>query len=160
MIKLSVLPVSYGKVHLPAKVALVVTQKPTSGYNLITIEWFMRTSLQPPMFAISIGESRYSHECLQANRYFNLVFPSLKMKQLLSLCGSNSGRDMDKFTVAKVEYIQGKLNKLPVLKDAVACFECEVVSEIRSGDHTIFIGQVHYSWQNEEEELFYYQEKL
>jgi flavin reductase (DIM6/NTAB) family NADH-FMN oxidoreductase RutF len=112
------------------------------------------------MFAISIGESRYSHECLQANRYFNLVFPSLKMKQLLSLCGSNSGRDMDKFTVAKVEYIQGKLNKLPVLKDAVACFECEVVSEIRSGDHTIFIGQVHYSWQNEEEELFYYQEKL
>jgi len=154
------LPVSYGKVHLPAKVALVVTQKPTSGYNLITIEWFMRTSLQPPMFAISIGESRYSHECLQANRYFNLVFPSLKMKQLLSLCGSNSGRDMDKFTVAKVEYIQGKLNKLPVLKDAVACFECEVVSEIRSGDHTIFIGQVHYSWQNEEEELFYYQEKL
>lgn len=154
------MPVSYGKVHLPAKVALVVTQKPTSGYNLITIEWFMRTSLQPPMFAISIGESRYSHECLQANRYFNLVFPSLKMKQLLSLCGSNSGRDMDKFTVAKVEYIQGKLNKLPVLKDAVACFECEVVSEIRSGDHTIFIGQVHYSWQNEEEELFYYQEKL
>ena len=145
---------------IPAKVALVVTQKPTSGYNLITIEWFMRTSLQPPMFAISIGESRYSHECLQANRYFNLVFPSLKMKQLLSLCGSNSGRDMDKFTVAKVEYIQGKLNKLPVLKDAVACFECEVVSEIRSGDHTIFIGQVHYSWQNEEEELFYYQEKL
>ena len=160
MIKLSELPVSYGKVHLPAKVALVVTQKPTSGYNLITIEWFMRTSLQPPMFAISIGESRYSHECLQANRYFNLVFPSLKMKQLLSLCGSNSGRDMDKFTVAKVEYIQGKLNKLPVLKDAVACFECEVVSEIRSGDHTIFIGQVHYSWQNQEEELFYYQEKL
>ena len=160
MIKLSELAVCYGKVHLPAKVALVVTQKPTSGYNLITIEWFMRTSLQPPMFAISIGESRYSHECLQANRYFNLVFPSLKMKQLLSLCGSNSGRDMDKFTVAKVEYIQGKLNKLPVLKDAVACFECEVVSEIRSGDHTIFIGQVHYSWQNEEEELFYYQEKL
>ena len=160
MIQLSELPVSYGKIHLPAKVALVVTQKPAGGYNLITIEWFMRTSLQPPMFAISIGKTRYSHECLEANRYFNLIFPSLKMKPLLTFCGSNSGRDMDKFAENNVEFISGKLHKLPVLKDAVACFECEVVSQILSGDHTIYIGKVHYSWQNPEEKLFWYQEGL
>lgn len=160
MIQLSQLPLSYGKIHLPAKVALVVTQKPEGGFNLITIEWFMRTSIQPPMFAISIGESRYSHECLEANRFFNLVFPTAEMKPLLTLCGSNSGRDMDKFTVGKVDFIAGKLHKLPVLKDAVTCFECEVVSEVRSGDHTIYIGQVHYSWLNDEVELFYYQEHL
>ncbi|HQC32115.1 MAG TPA: flavin reductase family protein [Candidatus Cloacimonas sp.] len=160
MIQLSELPVSYGKIHLPAKVALVVTQKPESGYNLITIEWFMRTSLTPPMFAISIGKTRYSHECLEANRYFNLVFPSPKMKPLLALCGSNSGRDMDKFAVGKVEYITGKLHKLPVLKDAVACFECEIAAQIRSGDHTIYIGEVHYSWENPEEKIFYFQEGI
>lgn len=159
MIQISDLPATYAAVHLPAKVALAVTQKPDGYYNLITIEWFMRTSIQPPMFAISIGTTRYSHDCLEANRFFNLVFPSPEMKPLLTLCGSNSGRDMDKFIAGEAKWIPGKLHKLPVLDEALACFECEVVSQVRSGDHTIYIGQVHYSWKNPDEELFFYQEK-
>ncbi len=159
MMQISDLPASYAAIHLPAKVALAVTVKPDGQYNLITIEWFMRTSIQPPMFAISIGHSRYSHDCLEENRYFNLVFPSMEQKDLLSLCGSNSGRDMDKFSAGDVQSFPGKLHKLPVLKDAVANFECEVVSQVRSGDHTIYVGQVHYCWQNVDKELFFYLER-
>ena len=84
------LSTAYGLIHLPAKVALAVTEKPQGGYNLITIEWFMRTSIQPPMFAISIGHTRFSHECLQQNRFFNLVFPSVEMKDLCALAGSTT----------------------------------------------------------------------
>lgn len=146
-------------IHLPAKVVLAVTEKPQGGYNLITLEWFMRTSIQPPMFAISIGHSRFTHDCLETNRYFNLVFPALDQKQLLSLCGSTSGRDIDKFEEGKVSSFAGKLNKLPVLKDAVANLECEIVSQVRSGDHTIYVGQVHYSWRDKDKELFYYTNK-
>ncbi|MDD4310787.1 MAG: flavin reductase family protein [Candidatus Cloacimonetes bacterium] len=159
MMKIYDLPSSYAKVHLPAKVALAVTTKPDGNYNLITLEWFMRTSIQPPMFAISIGESRYSHACLEDTRFFNLVFPSIEMKPLLSLCGSNSGRDMDKFSAGDVRHIAGKLHKLPILTDAVANFECEVVSQVRSGDHTIYIGQVYYSWLDPEKQMFFYQDK-
>jgi len=159
MIQLTELSTAYAKVHLPAKVALAVTQKPDGNYNLITIEWFMRTSIQPPMFAISIGTSRYSHECLQHSKYFNLVFPSLELKSLLSLCGSNSGREIDKFTAGEVKFFPGRLQKVPVLNEAVACFECEVVTQVRSGDHVIYVGQVHYSWSNPEKELFFYGEK-
>lgn len=158
MMQLTELSTAYAKVHLPAKVALAVTQKPDGNFNLITIEWFMRTSIQPPMFAISIGHSRYSHDCLEHSKYFNLVFPSLVMKPLLSLCGSNSGRDMDKFTAGGVKSFPGKLHKLPILSEAVACFECEVVTQVRSGDHTIYVGQVHYSWSNPDQELFFYGE--
>ena len=158
MMKIIDLPSSYARVHLPAKVALAVTQKPDGNYNLITIEWFMRTSIQPPMFAISIGESRYSHACLEDTRFFNLVFPAEDMKPLLSLCGANSGRDMDKFSAGEVKFTKGKLHKLPILTEAVANFECEVVSQIRSGDHTIYVGQVHYSWVNSEKEMFYYRD--
>ena len=159
MMQLSDLPSTYGQVHLPAKVALAVTEKPDGNYNLITIEWFMRTSIQPPMFAISIGLSRYSHECLEHSRFFNLVFPSPELKPLLSLCGSNSGRDMDKFTAGNVQYFPGKLHKLPILKQAVANFECEVVSQVRSGDHVIYIGEVAYSWHDPEQQVFFYQDK-
>lgn len=147
---------AYGLAHLPAKVALAVTEKPDGGYNLITLEWFMRTSIQPPMFAISIGHNRYSHECLLENRFFNLVFPSVEMKPLCAMAGSSSGRDIDKMEKGKVQFLPGKLHKIPVLKDAVAVFECEVTSQVRSGDHTIFVGEVRYSWANQDQKLLVY----
>jgi flavin reductase (DIM6/NTAB) family NADH-FMN oxidoreductase RutF len=159
MMKISNLPEAYAKVHMPSKVTMAVSQKPDGNDNLITLEWFMRTSIDPPMFAISIGHNRYSYECLQDVRYFNLVFPGKSQKQLLALAGSQSGRDIDKFVAGQVEHFPGKLHKLPILKDAAACFECEIVSQVKSGDHTIFVGEVKYSWSNDEEELFIYQKK-
>ncbi|MCB5247617.1 MAG: flavin reductase family protein [Candidatus Cloacimonetes bacterium] len=147
---------AYGLIHLPAKVTLAAVEKPDGGYNLITLEWFMRTSIQPPMFAISIGHSRYSHECLLESRYFNLIFPSVEMKPLCAMAGSSSGRDTDKLDLGKVDFLPGKLHKLPVPKDAVAVFECEVTSQVRSGDHTIFVGEVRYSWANPDRTLLVY----
>lgn len=157
MMKQYTLPEAYAKAHLPSKVTLAVTQKPDGNFNLITLEWFMRTSIQPPMFAISVGHSRYSHDCLQDVRFFTLVFPSAEQKALLTLAGSKSGRDIDKFTAGDVKHFPGKLHKLPILSDATACFECEVVTQVKSGDHTIFVGEVKYSWKNDEKQLFYYQ---
>jgi flavin reductase (DIM6/NTAB) family NADH-FMN oxidoreductase RutF len=147
---------AYSKIHLPSKVALAVTEKPMGGYNLITLEWFMRTSIMPPMFAISIGHSRFSKDCLEATRFFNLVFPSEDLHPLCKLAGSNSGREMDKFVEGKVDFFPGKLHKLPVLKESVVTFECEVVTQVNSGDHTIYVGQVHYSWWNDEIQLYYF----
>ncbi|PKN80748.1 MAG: hypothetical protein CVU48_01030 [Candidatus Cloacimonetes bacterium HGW-Cloacimonetes-1] len=139
-----------------SKVALVVTEKPDGGYNLITVEWFTRTSIQPPMFAISIGHTRFSYDCLEANRYFNLVFPSIEQQELLKLCGSQSGRDIDKFAVGNVKHIPGKLNKLPVLTDAIVNMECSIINQIRSGDHTLYVGQVNKLWLDNDKELFFY----
>jgi flavin reductase (DIM6/NTAB) family NADH-FMN oxidoreductase RutF len=147
---------AYARIHLPAKVALAVTEKPLGGYNLITLEWFMRTSIQPPMFAISVGHSRFSLDCLEANRFFNLVFPSEELHPLCNLAGSNSGREMDKFTEGKVAFFAGKLHKLPVLRESVATFECEVVTQVKSGDHNIYVGQVKYAWLNIDKELYYF----
>jgi len=159
MIKQTDFSEAYAQIHLPAKVALAVTEKPMGGYNLITLEWFMRTSIQPPMFAISIGHSRFTIDCLETVRFFNLVFPSQELHPLCNLAGSNSGREMDKFTEGKVEYFAGKLHKLPVLKDSLVTFECEVVTQVKSGDHTIYVGQVQYAWLNSEKKLYYFPAK-
>ncbi len=157
MMQQTAFPNAYSRIHLPAKVILAVTEKPLGGYNLITLEWFMRTSIQPPMFAISIGNSRFSKECLEANRFFNLVFPGPELHPLCNLAGSNSGREMDKFKEGKVEYFPGKLHKLPVLIQSVVTMECEVITQILSGDHTIYIGQVHYSWLDADKSLYYFE---
>jgi flavin reductase (DIM6/NTAB) family NADH-FMN oxidoreductase RutF len=93
---------------------------------------------------------------LEATRFFNLVFPSEDLHPLCKLAGSNSGREMDKFVEGKVDFFPGKLHKLPVLKESVVTFECEVVTQVNSGDHTIYVGQVHYSWWNDEIQLYYF----
>jgi len=147
----------FSKVHAaskhPARVALAIVKDKNDKYNMITLEWFMRTSIKPAMFAISIGHTRYSHECLQDFRYFNLCLPAKEMTDVSKICGSKSGRDIDKFEVTGVDWFAGKLAKLPILKDAKANFECKIITQVKSGDHTIFVGEVKHSWLNEETEV-------
>ncbi|HHE38801.1 MAG TPA: flavin reductase family protein [Candidatus Cloacimonetes bacterium] len=146
------------KIKNPAKIAIAVVKDKNGKANLITLEWYMRTSIKPPMLAISIGHTRYSYECLQNFRYFNLCFPSREMNNETLLCGTKSGRDTDKLQVTKLEWFKGRLAQLPIIKDAVANFECEVVTQVRSGDHTIFVGEVKHSWVNEGKEVLLFQD--
>jgi flavin reductase (DIM6/NTAB) family NADH-FMN oxidoreductase RutF len=136
----------------PAKIALAIMQTPTEKYNMITLEWFMRTSIQPAMFAISIGHSRYSYECLQQTDSFNLCFPTSSMVETAKLAGSTSGREIDKFKVSGEEWFSGRFRGLPILKNAAANFECEIVTQVKSGDHTIYVGEVKQSWIDEDKE--------
>ncbi|MBN2829974.1 MAG: flavin reductase family protein [Candidatus Cloacimonetes bacterium] len=137
------------------KVVLAIMPTPVGKYNLITLEWFMRTSIKPPMLAISIGHTRFSYECLQVGDCFNVCYPSGEMTEAVKICGTQSGRDMDKLLEIKEDWFHGRYRKVPILKNAVANFECQLVSQIRSGDHTIFIGEVKYSWVNTEKELLF-----
>lgn len=141
-------------INRPYRIALAVSQSTDSEKtNVITLGWFMRTSIEPPMFAISVGISRFSYELLSDNRKFVLAFPSKKMVEQTIQCGTQSGRDLNKIEKFNLKTKSGKLSSVPILSQAVANFECKTVSQIRSGDHTIFIGEVKYSWINEDKNL-------
>jgi flavin reductase (DIM6/NTAB) family NADH-FMN oxidoreductase RutF len=144
---------AYLHVKSPSKVALAIMETPDGRYNLITLEWFMRTSIEPPMLAISIGLTRYSHECLQQAKYFSLCIPSEEMREETMFCGTVSGREVNKLDEIGEEWFQGKLDKIPILKNAAANFECEIVTQVRSGDHTIFVGEVKHSWKEEDKKM-------
>jgi len=137
----------------PSKIAIAVIKDETEKINLITLEWFMRTSIKPPIFAVSIGHSRYSYGCFQNFRYFNLCFPSKEMRKTALVAGTTSGRDVDKLSLISEKYFDGKFIKLPIFENAAANFECEIISQIRSGDHTIFLGEVKYSWIDKSKKL-------
>ena len=141
------------RMNRPSRLALVVSKSGDRGVNIITLGWFMRTSIQPPMFAISIGLTRYSHKLLSENRKFVLAIPSTKMAEQVLQCGTQSGRNIDKIKEFNIKVKKGKLSDIPILINAVANFECRTITQIRSGDHTIFIGEVRYCWQNENSNL-------
>jgi len=137
----------------PHIVTFAIGKDEDGKYNPITLEWFMRTSINPLMFAISIGHTRYSYKCFQKNRFFNLVFPSKQQSKETILFGSKSGRDMDKLAESGLNYFAGRLAKYPIIKDAAAVYECKIVTQVRSGDHTIFVGEVKHCWIDEDKEV-------
>ena len=141
------------RMNRPSRLALAVSMPKDGPANIITLGWFMRTSIKPPMFAISIGLTRYSHEILSENRNFVLAVPSINMAEQTMQCGLQSGRNVGKIAEFGIKTRRGKLTNIPILADAVANFECKTITQVRSGDHTIFVGEVKYSWQNDDENL-------
>lgn len=141
------------RMNRPSRLALAVSKPKDGPANIITLGWFMRTSIKPPMFAISVGLTRYSHEILSENRNFVLAIPSVNMAEQTMQCGMQSGRDVDKIKEFNIKINRGKLTPIPILTEAVANFECKTITQVRSGDHTIFVGEVKYSWQNDDEDI-------
>ncbi len=126
----------------PEHIVMVTTVSAEGKPNIITLGWAMPTSGQPPMCAISIGLPRYSHALLEQVPEFVLSFPAEDMEEAMLLCGTKSGRDTDKFREAGLTAIPATEVRPPLIGEAVTNMECRVVSSLRTGDHTIFAGEI------------------
>lgn len=97
--------------------------------NTMTISWgsvgFM---WRKPMFMALIRTSRYSNEFLELGANYTISIPyGDKMKKALSICGTKSGRDIDKEKEANIKFIPGKSVKTPVIEGCEKYYECKVV---------------------------------
>ena len=134
----------------PEQVAIAIAKDPQGKHNPITLGWTMLTSHEPPMMAISIGHTRYSLEVIRHAREFVVSFPSSAMASETSLFGTKSGRDLDKLAASGAKTQPASVIDSVLLADAVANFECRLVSELETGDHVVFVGQVVATHMNED----------
>ena len=126
----------------PEQIALAVSVDAAGRPDAITLGWIMPTSNEPPMVAISVGHTRYSHELIGKSGEFVLVFPSTAQAEACMICGTKSGRDTDKIAAAALRTAPARLVRPPLIEGAVANFECRVRGTLVSGDHTIFAAEV------------------
>jgi flavin reductase (DIM6/NTAB) family NADH-FMN oxidoreductase RutF len=126
----------------PYPYSLVVTVNKEGKPNIIGVAWWTFTSVQPPMMAISIGHPRYTHECLESNKEFVLCLPSEEQAKAAWLCGTKSGRTLDKVATGGFKTSPAIKVKPPLIKGATAAYECKVVSEIECGDHTLYSAEI------------------
>lgn len=133
---------AFGRCY-PKLVALATTRSPsTRKPNIITLGWWMRTSHRPPMLAISVAHSRYSYELLVKTGEFVLVLPPEEWLDAVLFCGRKSGRNVDKFAETGLREQKAEKVSAPLIKGAIAQFECVVRSIVPAGDHSIFVGEV------------------
>lgn len=126
----------------PYPYALAVTLAPDGKPNIIGLSWWAFCSWAPPMLTIAVGGPRYSHECLEHLGEFTLCFPAEDQAEGAWLCGTKSGRNVDKFEAAGFTPVPSKKVKPPFIEGCTVAFECRVTNKVEAGDHTIYVADV------------------
>ncbi|MBN1502789.1 flavin reductase family protein [Candidatus Woesearchaeota archaeon] len=110
--------------------------------NIIALDWHIPLSFKPLMYGISAGKTRFSCELISRSKCFAVNFMSIDFQKEVLFCGRHTGRHMDKFTEAGLTKKDCDKIDCARIKEALAYIECEVVDEIDTGDHVLFIGKV------------------
>lgn len=93
----------------------LVTAGDENGYNTMTASWGSLGTMWGKSAAVTvIRPQRYTKEFIDKNEYFTISFLKEGNKDILSFCGSKSGRDFDKAKETGLE---------PVFVDKTTTFE-------------------------------------
>jgi len=110
--------------------------------NALGVSWVTRTSFEPFLLLISIDHLRYSRNGIRKNGEFVVNYPGEPHMKGAWICGTTSGRDTDKTKTSGLSFIPSEKVRAPTIDGVVVAFECIVVSEHETGDHTVFVGRV------------------
>ncbi|WP_371365428.1 hypothetical protein SRRS_02110 [Sporomusa rhizae] len=97
------------------------TNTMTIGWGGVGIMW------GKPVFTAMVRQSRFTKELVEKSGEFTITLPLTEMKEALALCGSKSGRDMDKIAAANLTVIAGQAIATPVINAPGLHLECKVV---------------------------------
>jgi flavin reductase (DIM6/NTAB) family NADH-FMN oxidoreductase RutF len=105
--------------------------------NAMIASWASQVSFDPPLIAVAVHPDRYSHALIDKSGCFGLHVLKKTQKSLIT-------RFMGSDATVKFENIDWQAGKTgsPLLTDCVARFECQLLTRIQPGNHTLFIGEV------------------
>jgi flavin reductase (DIM6/NTAB) family NADH-FMN oxidoreductase RutF len=105
--------------------------------NAFTAAWAMQVSFDPLLLALSINPRHSSHALLKQGRAFSV---NVLKKSQLELA-AHFGRPARADKLALTEWTPGRTGA-PLLREALAWFECRLVGEYPAGDHVLMLGKV------------------
>jgi len=91
------------------------------GWATIGIIW------GKPIFVAMVRPSRYTYEFIEDSKTFTVNVPSPAQRKWVGVCGSKSGRDMDKFAELKIATTPGQKVNSVTLDACPLVYECKVV---------------------------------
>lgn len=95
----------------------------------------------------SLYKGRYTRTGIQENRTFSVNIPSETMISSVNICGSRSGRDLDKSLLFSTFY--GELKTAPMIAECPLNLECEVTEILDYDQNEGIIGRVVKSYADE-----------
>jgi len=136
------IPVSEGLRQLPIRPVYLVSAEFKGEKNIITVGMFALFSGKPTLVGVGIAPSRYSYDLIRQSGEYVVNAVDDKFMEAVRVCGEKSGREVDKFEMAKLTPEKGIRVNAPFIKESPISIECKVVKEVETGDHVWFIGEV------------------
>lgn len=121
-----------------------VTVVTTAGEGIlhgITVNAFTSVSLEPLLVLVSVERGARMHALLERTGVFAVSVLSAE-DEVLSRRFSVPGREEGEAQFAGVACAPGPATGSPVIRAALAWFDCRVAAAHEAGDHTLFIGRV------------------
>jgi len=96
--------------------------------NIMTIGWGSLGSIWgEPMWTVLVRPSRHTHACIEHSACFTVNVPTAAMGMACAVCGSRSGRNMDKFAECELTAEKGAAVLAPRVAECPIVYECQVV---------------------------------
>lgn len=134
--------VQEGLRKLPIRPIYLVSCEHDQKKNIISIGMFAYFSGKPTLVGIGIAPSRFSYELIDKSRAYVVNVVDERLMEAVKICGENSGRDVDKFELAKLTAAPAINVRAPLIEESPLSLECKVVQVVEVGDHVWFMGEV------------------
>ena len=121
------------------KKGILLTTKAEGQVNPMTIGWgTMGIEWGRPMFVAYVRESRYTHEMLERSGEFTVNIPVGAVdSKILGVCGTKSGRDMDKIRELNLTLEDPMNISVPGIKELPLTLECKILYRMEQTLDTI-----------------------
>ncbi len=111
------------------KKGILVTTKHNDKVNSMTISWGMLgIEWQTNIFIIFVRENRFTKHLLDSSLEFTVNMPNGDFnKKILTVCGTKSGRDIDKMNELGLTLVEPSVISTPAIKELPFTLECRVL---------------------------------
>jgi len=139
---------------------LLVTSDATGKPNVMTIGWALLGSVwAKPILTVLVRPSRFTYHLLDSSGEFTVNVPPPELADTVQFCGTESGRDRDKFGERGLTPVPARHVKCPVIDQCLLHYECRVVHKndvipeniaadivrrfyVQGNFHRVFFGEV------------------
>ena len=93
----------------------------TVGWGTLGVVWGL------PMWVVLVRPSRYTFECIEHAQAFTVNVPTPEMAHACGVCGTLSGRDINKFAECELNATRAATVGAPLVDQCPVTYECKVV---------------------------------
>lgn len=127
--------------HYP-KVATIITACAGDKKNAMAVAWHSALSFSPPLYGVAIAPKRFTYQLIMESKEFGINFVPFETAELIASVGGSGGGMVDKFRKFDIVEVKPIKTSVPILADAYAAYECEVVDDRTYGDHIWIVGKI------------------
>ena len=141
------------------KGAFLTVKDNNGNLNTMTIGWgSIGYMWKRPVFMVMVRHSRYTYKLIENTNEFTVSLPlNGQLKQELGICGTKSGRDINKFEECKLTTLKAKKVSTPVIEECDLHFECKIVYKQSMDSECIISNDLHdiYGAEKDYHTLYY-----